>query len=89
MQAFGRRCIHRSQVRRPADDQPDVDRVVIPAPDKLLCSVERVDKEVSAAVGRNSAGRDLLFRDDRDARSKARERREDDQLRRPVRCSDR
>ena len=67
-----------------ADNQADVDRIIIATPDELLGPVERVDQEISVAVLRDAAGRDLLLGNHRNAGRGGLQRAEDDRLRRPI-----
>ena len=76
-------------LRNAALDQPDVDSVIVAAPDELLGPVERIDKEIGVVVRRDSAGSDLLFGDHRHAGRGSRKGREDHQLGRPIGFGDR
>ena len=89
MKPLGRGSEDGAEMRSAIHDQPDVDRVIVAAADELLRPVERIDQEIGVAMRRDSAGRDFLLGDDRNARRGPRQSGEDDQLGRAVRFGDR
>ncbi len=60
--------------------EPDVNRIIVPAPNEFLRAVEGIDQKEGAAMRRDAAGGDFLLRDHRHAWGGLGQRREDDQL---------
>ena len=73
-----------AELRRPALDQADVDRVIVAAAHELLGPVERIDQEILIAVRGDPARGDLFLGDHRNAWRGACQGREDDQFRSAV-----
>ena len=79
-----RGLIDHAEPRRAADDQADIDRIIVAAADEFLGPVERIDQEIGVAMRRDPPRRDFLLGDHRNARRGAGQRVEDDRLRRAV-----
>ena len=78
------RLVDHAEARLPAGNQADVDGVVVAATNEFLGAVERVDQEISVAMRRDPAGRDLFLGNHGHARRSGFERAEDDLFGRPV-----
>ena len=81
--------IDHAEARAAADDQADVDGIIVAAADEFLGAVERIDEEIGVAMRRDAARRDFLLGDDRHARRGVGQRVEDDPLGRAVADGDR
>ena len=77
--------VHHPGHRCSSRDESNIDRIIVPATDELLGSIERIDKEVQVIVIGNSACSDLLLGDDGNPGRGARQGCEDDELCGPIR----
>src|SRR5436190_19844540 len=66
MEPAGGRSVNDAELGHAAFDEPDVDGIIVAAAHEFLGPVERIDEEICVRMGRDTAGCDFFFSDDRD-----------------------